>query len=145
MLGYWQEFLSNADEEKEIKEIRHHQSMGRPLGKNGFVVGLEKARVARAGIRNQVPKAGGKNHSVWCPPEVPKVLTGDVPILAVLTRVAECKADPNRYHRSKCKRRPLHFAFTLPPRPAHFFLFLTFSLMIFKMLKPAPIRLLSLA
>jgi putative transposase len=43
VVGDWKEFLSKGDEEKEIKEIRRHERTGRPLGKDGFVLGLEKA------------------------------------------------------------------------------------------------------
>jgi putative transposase len=43
MVGDWKEFLANGDEEKEIKEIRRHERTGRPLGRDGFVMGLEKA------------------------------------------------------------------------------------------------------
>jgi hypothetical protein len=30
-------------EEKELKENRRHERTGRPLGRDGFVLGLEKA------------------------------------------------------------------------------------------------------
>jgi putative transposase len=43
MVGDWKEFLSNGDEEKQIKEIRHHERTGRSLGRDGFVIGLENA------------------------------------------------------------------------------------------------------
>jgi putative transposase len=41
MVGDWKEFLSNGDEEKEIKEIRHHERTGGPLGTDGIVIDLE--------------------------------------------------------------------------------------------------------
>ncbi len=69
VVGDWKEFLSNGDEEKEIKEIRRHERTGRPLGRDGFVIGLEKAlgRTLRY-QKSDPPKAKRKNNSVWCPP-----------------------------------------------------------------------------
>ncbi len=43
IVGDWKGFLLNGDEEKEIKGIRRHEHTGRPLGRDGFVTGLEKA------------------------------------------------------------------------------------------------------
>ena len=43
IVGDWKEFLLDGDAEKEIKEIRRHERTGRPLGRDGFVIGLEKA------------------------------------------------------------------------------------------------------
>jgi len=39
----WKECLLDGNVEKEIKEIRRHECTGRPLGRDGFVMGLEKA------------------------------------------------------------------------------------------------------
>jgi len=41
--GNWKEFLLDGAVEKEIKEIRGHERTGRLLGRDGFVIGLEKA------------------------------------------------------------------------------------------------------
>jgi putative transposase len=43
VVGDWKEFLSNGDEEKEIKEIRHHERTERSLGRDGLIIGLENA------------------------------------------------------------------------------------------------------
>lgn len=43
IVGDWKEFLLAGDPEREIKEIRGHERTGRPLGKESFVIGLEKA------------------------------------------------------------------------------------------------------
>ena len=43
IVGNCKEFLLDGDVEKEIKEIRRHERSGRPLGTDGFVIGLEKA------------------------------------------------------------------------------------------------------
>jgi putative transposase len=39
----YREYISLMAEEKEIKEIRRHERTGSPLGRDGFVLGLEKA------------------------------------------------------------------------------------------------------
>jgi putative transposase len=43
IVGDWKEFLLDGDGEKEIKEIRRHERTARPLGRDGFVIALEKA------------------------------------------------------------------------------------------------------
>ncbi len=42
VVNEWKEFLLDGDAEKEIKVIRRHKRKGRPLGRDGLVIGLEK-------------------------------------------------------------------------------------------------------
>ena len=60
MVGDWKEFLLNGGEEKEIKEIRRHERTGRPLGRDGFVIGLEKALGRALQYRKSGPKGKKK-------------------------------------------------------------------------------------
>jgi putative transposase len=39
----WRSFLSEPVDEKEIMLFRKHERTGRPLGSEGFIVGLEKS------------------------------------------------------------------------------------------------------
>jgi hypothetical protein len=48
------------DEEKEIKEIRRHERTGRPLGRDGFVHGLEKALSRTLRYQKSGPKGKKK-------------------------------------------------------------------------------------
>jgi hypothetical protein len=42
-VGDGKEFFLDGDAEKEIKEIRDHEHMGRPIEGDGFVSDLEKS------------------------------------------------------------------------------------------------------
>ena len=60
VVGDWKEFLSKGDEEKEIKEIRRHERTGRPLGKDSFVIGLEKPLARTLRHKKTGPKGKGE-------------------------------------------------------------------------------------
>ena len=60
MVGDWKTFLMDWDPEEEIKEIRRHERTGRPLGKDGFVIGLEKALDRALRYKKTGPKGKGR-------------------------------------------------------------------------------------
>jgi putative transposase len=58
IVGEWKEFLLDGDGEKEIKGIRRHEPSGRPLGRDGIVIVLEKAlgrtlRYRKSGLKGK--------------------------------------------------------------------------------------------
>ncbi len=57
-VGEWKEFFLDWDGKEEIKGIRRHERSGRPLGRGGFVIGLEKAlgrmlRYRKSGLKGK--------------------------------------------------------------------------------------------
>ncbi len=57
-VGEWKEFFLNGDGKKEIKGIPLHDRTERPLGSDGFVIGLEKAlgrtlRYRKSGLKGK--------------------------------------------------------------------------------------------
>jgi putative transposase len=41
LVGNWTDFLATGAPEEEVKELRHHERSGRPLGREPFVVAVE--------------------------------------------------------------------------------------------------------
>ena len=60
IVGDGKEFLLDGDAQKEIKEIRGHEHMGRPLGRDGFVIDLEKSLGRTQRHRKSGPKGQRK-------------------------------------------------------------------------------------
>lgn len=60
MVGDWRGFLLAGDPEEEIKEIRRHERTGRPLGKDSFVIGLEKTLARTLRHKKTGPKGKGE-------------------------------------------------------------------------------------
>ena len=60
MVGDWKGFLLVGDPEEEIKEIRRHERTGRPLGKDSFVIGLEKILARTLRHKKTGPKGKGE-------------------------------------------------------------------------------------
>jgi putative transposase len=56
MAGDWTLFLSSVGEEEKISDIRRHERIGRPLGKNGFVEKLESTLERTLKRRKPGPK-----------------------------------------------------------------------------------------
>ena len=49
----WNNFLKSETSTNEIEELRKHEKTGRPLGNDGFIVGLEK--ILKVRLRKQKP------------------------------------------------------------------------------------------
>jgi len=67
VVGEWKEFL--LDGEKEIKEIRRHKGTGRPLGRDSYVIGLEKALGRTLRYQKSGPKGKKKQYFSMVSPE----------------------------------------------------------------------------
>lgn len=66
MADDWAGILRSDIEDKTMKEIRHHERTGRPMGDGSFVERLEIVSGRLLRRRKPGPKTEHRNNSVWC-------------------------------------------------------------------------------